>query len=230
MTTALTVRPTLTPEAWRMISEIAPILQQSRFFGMSSPAQAQAIVLKGFELGIPFTASFDLIKVIEGRPELTPRGALAMLHQSPLIKRIQITRLVNGTQYLGHEVTIERTNGFTYTARWTLDDAKRAQLLKPNSGWDKYPENMCLWRAVGFCADVAAPDVLMGNTALMTRPEAFNVALTPEGDVIDAPVVEVVTLETLIAQYGAEAVIAANGGTIPEGEHVAEVSKILGSK
>ena len=65
----------------------------------------------------------------------------------------------------------------------------------------------------------------------MTRPEQFNVALTPEGDVIDAPVVEVVTLETLIARYGAEAVIEANGGNIPDGEQILSVAEILkGSK
>lgn len=235
MTTELTVfqSPIPTPEVWKMISEIAVALHESRRFELASPAQGKAVMLKGFELGIPFTASFDLIRVIEGRLKLIPRGAMALLHKSPLMKSIKVFRLVNGTQYMGHECTIERKNGFIYTVRWTLDDAKRAQLVKPNGGWDKYPENMCQWRCIGFCSDVAASDVLMGNTDLMTRPEAFGVGLTAEGDVIDAPVVEVVTLEFLLEKYGVQSVIDANYGNIPDSTNaaqVAEIARVLGSK
>lgn len=217
MTTELTIHKPMTTSVWQMISEAAPVIHASRLFGVSSTAQAQAIMLKGYELGFPFTASFEFVRVIEGRPELIPRGALAMLHASPVIKRIEIKRLtVNGTQYCGHEVTIERVNGFTYTARWTLEDAKRADLLKPKSGWEKYPENMCLWRAVGFAADVAAPDVLMGNTGLLTRPEQFGVAISEQGDIIESEPRVLLTVNFLIEKYGVEAVLAANDGNIPE--------------
>lgn len=232
MTTALEVfqSPIPTPEIWKMISEVAVALHESRRFELASPAQGKAVMLKGFELGIPFTASFDLIRVIEGRLKLIPRGAMALLHKSPLMKSIKVVRLANSNQYVGHECTIERKNGFIYTVRWTLDDSKRAGLLKTNGSHEKYPENMCQWRCIGFCSDVAASDVLMGNTDLMTRPEQFGVSLTAEGDVIDAPVVEVITLESLIAQYGPEAVIEANGGSIPGWDQLDEVARVLGAK
>lgn len=236
MTTALTIRKDITPAEWEMINQIAPAAHASRLFGVSSPAAAAVIMLKGHELGLPLTASFDLIHVINGKPGLSPRGALAILHQSPEIARITIVRLTDDkTNYLGHECTIERRNGFAYTTRYTLADARRADLIKSDSGWAKYPENMCLWRAVGFAADVAAPDIIGG----LKTADQYGAALSAEGDVItgqwsdiedtaedgpgviptdsgpDETAAAALAAQALVNDYGAAAVLAANGGAIP---------------
>ena len=42
----------LTPSVWGMLKEIAPVMHVSRLFGVSSPEQATAIMLKGYELGL----------------------------------------------------------------------------------------------------------------------------------------------------------------------------------
>jgi hypothetical protein len=233
MTNALTIRNELTPAQWEMINEIAPVMHASRLFGVSSSAAAAAIMLKGRDLGLSFTGSFDLIHVIDGKPGLSPRGALAILHGSPEIARIGIERLTNAKgDYEGHECTVERRNGFTYTARYTLKDAERAGLNKSGSGWAKYPENMCLWRAVGFAADVAAPDIIGG----MKTADQYGAAITAEGDVItgqwsdtedgfgvthtdangpDETAAAALAAQALVEEYSAEAVLAANGGAIP---------------
>lgn len=228
MTTALAIRNEITPTDWQMINEIAPVMHSSRLFGVTSPAAAAAIMVKGRELGLPLTASFDLIHVIDNKPGLSPRGALAILHASPLIKRIEIGELYDEkNNYVGHTCTIERANGFTYTARFTMADARTADLIKDKSGWSKYPRNMCLWRAVGFAADVAAPDIIGG----MKTADQYGAQLTAEGDVIpgewvsapaavendepDETAAAAIAAQALVAEYGAEAVLAANGGAIP---------------
>lgn len=232
MTNDIAVRNELTPVDWQMINQIAPVMHASRLFGVASPAAAAAIMLKGRDLGLSLTSSFDLIHVIDGKPGLSPRGALAILHNSPEIKAIQINQLNDDKgNYLGHECTIERVNGFAYTARFTLKDAERAGLVKTGSGWAKYPANMCLWRAVGFAADVAAPDIIGG----MKTADQYGANLTEAGDVIPGQWVEtdsvgVISIEpdtpdetldaalaaqALVNEYGAEAVLAANGGAIP---------------
>jgi hypothetical protein len=222
-TTALAI-PTaatreLTPAIWRMIGDMAPVMYQSHMFGVTSQAQAAAIMLKGYECGLSMTASFDFVKVILGKPELIPRGALALIHGSALIKRIEIKRLVDGKgAFAGYSCTMERVNGFEYTSQWTMEDAKRAGLIKDGSGWMNYPENMCLWRSVGFAADVVAPDVTAGMTTLMKAPEMYGVALTEGGDVIDAtpvPTPSVTPLNQLLTEYPADAIMAANDGKIP---------------
>lgn len=220
----------LTPGIWSMIEKMAPAMFKSRFFGVTSIDQAQAIMLKGYELGLSMTASFELVQVIQGKPALSPRGAMALLLSNPLIKEIIIKRLEGQKGFIGYECTMTRVTGFTYTSKFTMDDAIKAQLVKPDSGWAKYPENMCLWRAVGFAADVVAPDITAGMTTLMKAPEAYGVALSQDGNIIDVSTVIVPSvdpLQALVNEFGAEAVMAANDGQIPTNGQVAEVRKKL---
>lgn len=239
---ALIVRQPLTPSTWQMISEIAPVIYKSRMFGVSSWEAAAATMLKGYDLGLSMTASFEFIKVVEGKPELIPRGALALLHDSPEIKEIKIERLVDGKGgFLGYQCCMIRQNGFGYTAKWTMEDAKRAGLTKPRSAWETYPENMCLWRAVGFAADVVAPDVCAGGTNLMKMPEKYGVGLSEQGDVIEGSWISVSAepespatppapdLSAIVDRFGPEAVMAANNGMIPASDaEVAAVAAVLG--
>jgi hypothetical protein len=218
----------LTPKIWGMISQMAPVMYKSRLFGVASEEQATAIMLKGYEMGLSITASFELIQVVQGKPSLSPRGALALLHNDPRIKKITVTRLIDASgKYLGHECYMARSNGFEYTVRFTLDDAKRAGVIKPGSAWETYPENLCQWRAIGFAADMVAPDLISGMSGMMKMPEQYGVTLTGDGDVVDyfaptastpAPVVPApvtITLGDLVDKYGAQQVMDANGGTIP---------------
>lgn len=223
----------LTPGVWAMIEKMAPVMYKAHLFGVQSPDQAAAIMLKGYELGLSITASFELVQVIQGKPALSPRGAMALLLSSDLTEQIKTERIEDKGAFVGYRCTMTRKNGFSFTGRFDLNDAQRAGLMKPDSGWAKYPENMCMWRAIGFAADVVFPDVTAGMTTLMKAPEMYGVALTETGDVVDVTPVSVPSvdpLQTLIEQFGAEAIMSANGGQIPMGsEQVAEVRRKLES-
>ena len=223
--TALAVRPQLTPDVWRMILEVAPVVKSSRLFGMASDEQAAAIMLKGYELGFGLTASFEFVHVIDGKPGLSPRGMLAVIQASGLAESIEIveTQDAQGAP-AACSVTLRRRNGPSYTAVFSMEHARRAGLTKEGSGWVKYPDRMLLWRALGFAADVVFPDLLNG----LKRADELGADLTPNGDVVEAvwretpavPAVRpapdpVVRLQRLLEQYGAEAIIHANGGRIP---------------
>lgn len=230
----------LTPDRWKMISDVAPAMHQSRLFGVTSAEQAKAIMLKGYELGLSLTSSFEFIQVIQGRPTLSPRGCLALIQQSPLCTGLAIKDEVdNQGNPIACVVWMKRTNGFEYTARFSTDDARRAGVIKPDSGWETYPSNMLRWRAVGFCADVVFPDVIGG----LKRADELGADLTPEGDVIEGRWQEIPpsptpeptdgggnenepkpaettelphwTLDRLVAKYGAADILAANEGRIP---------------
>lgn len=224
---ALSSKRELTPQVWTMIRDMAPVMHQSRLFGVSSMEAAAAIMLKGYELGLSVTASFEFIHVIQGKPGLSPRGALALLHSHPDIEKVEIKRLTKEDgSYLGHSCTIRRRSGFEYTAQFTLEDAKRAGLVKPDSGWTKYPEQMCMWRAVGFAADVATPDIIAGMTTIMKMPEELGMAITDSGEVIDVQAVPAkpqITLDWLLEQFDAEAIMTANGGKIPATQEEVEM-------
>src|SRR4030042_6058297 len=80
----------LTPSTWDMIWAIAPVMYQARLFGMSSPEQAAAIMLKGYELGLGLATSFELIHVIQGKPTLSPAGARALIQAGGELAGLEI--------------------------------------------------------------------------------------------------------------------------------------------
>lgn len=258
-TTALAVRPQqLNGDIWQTITAVAPVMKDSRLFGMATEAQAMAVMAKGYELGLTLTASFEFIQVIEGKPALTPRGALALVMQSGLLENLKIEDLKDGAGIPSAcRVTMKRRGGFEYTAEFTMEDAKRAGLVKTNGAWEKYPANMLRWRATGYCIDVVFSDVCGG----MKRADEFGATIDFSGNVVDAtwtpvvsspapaaqPAVYVVpaedqrapfintapavpTLQDLVNQFGPAAVMEANAGKIPASdEEVAAVALALGA-
>ena len=240
--TALAVRE-LTPNVIDMALRLAPTFKESRLFGVATDAQAATICLKGYELGLSLTASFELIHVIDSKPAISPRGALALILNSPLLENLEIKDENDdkGAPW-ACTVTMKRKNGFSYTARFTMDDAKRAGLIKAGSGWEKYPANMLRARAIGYCADVVFPDVLGG----LKRADEFGANLDTAGNVVDgqwsavptptmtalqpAAAAPTITLQQLVDQFGAEAIMAANGGQIPSTqEQLDDVAQALGA-
>ncbi len=249
-TTALAVRQQLNPTIWETITAVAPVMKDSRLFGVSTEAQAAAIMAKGYELGLTLTAAFEFIHVIENKPSLSPRGALALVLQSGQAEHIKIEDLkdANGQPFACRVSMKRRGSGFEYSIEFSMEDAKRAGLVKSGSGWEKYPASMLKWRAVGYCIDVVFSDVVGG----MKRSDEFGANIDGGGNVIDAtwapvtnassapigvpgngPVVlntapDGPTLQDLVNQYGPEAVMAANDGRIPAtDEEVAAVAAAL---
>lgn len=246
--TSLAIRQPITPTLWQMIEAIAPTIHASRLFGVASKDQAAVIMLKGAELKIGLAASFEFIQVIQGKPTLSPRGALALIHQSGQLAGMKITDEPGRCT-----VWMKRTNGFEYQITWATEDAQKAGLVtkagttktdgtvREAGNWEKYQANMLRWRAVGFCADVVFPDVIGG----MKRADEFGAIVNEAGDVVEGqwsvsepttpvthptehPAPTVVTLGDLIAQYSAENIMAANNGTIPgTDDEVARVAERL---
>lgn len=184
---------------------------------------------KGYELGLGLTSSFEFITVIQGKPTLAPRGALALVQQSGLLEGLKIEDMKDKAGNPDFcRVWMKRRGGFEYTAEFSMADAKRAGLVKSGSAWETFPANMLRWRAVGYCIDIVFPDVIGG----MKRADEFGANIDMAGNVVDGewktvtsttqPAPAVVdappTLQELVAQYGPEAVMQANDGKIPSTE------------
>ena len=231
-TRAMTTR-NLTPDVWHMIEAVAPVIHKSRLFGVTSPEAAAAIALKGYELGFGIAASFEFIVVIQGKPALIPRGALALVLQSGLLEGMEIKDEPNACT-----VWMKRKSGIEYRLTYTMEQARKAGLVKPNSAWESYGPNMLRWRCTGFVIDVLFPDVCGG----LKRADEFGAEVDAEGNIVDGtwtpaaapaqpepPVVStVVTLDDLLGQYSPEQIMEANEGKIPAtDEEVAAVAEKL---
>lgn len=214
------VKQQITLNTWQMLREAAPIMHRSRFFGVSSEEQAIAIMAKGYELGLGMTTSFEYIVVIENKPTLIPRGALALAYQSGQVENFKVIDTADDKgQPYSCTVSGHRIGGNEYSVTFSMDDAKRAGLLITSSGkkaanWEHYPANMLKWRAVGFWLDIVFPDVQGG----MKRADEFGATVDASGNVIEGTVVQesapihteyVTSLDALITQYGVESVMDA---------------------
>ena len=228
-TKALTVAQPLTPAVWQMILGVAETVHKARIFGTGSEAEAAAIMLKGHELGLPLTASFEFIYAItvggKTRASLSPRGHLALIQQSPLCAKLEIEDIVDdqGNPW-ACRVYMERTNGFSYSVTVTMDDARQAKVVKPGSGWENWPANMLRWRAAGFCADVVFGDLGGG----MKRTDELATVVNQEGEPVQADPWNVVSMSTppgppepridmgfLVDNWGVDLVLEVNGGKVP---------------
>jgi len=168
----------VTGNVWQVIKDIAPVAQASRMFAVSEE-QAAIVMLKGHELGLGLVAAFEFIHVINGKPSISPKGALALIHQSGELDSLSIIDNEDDQgNALSCSVVMRRTNGVEYGTTYSVADAAKAGLIKPEGAWTTYPGNMCRWRAVGYCADVVFPDVIGG----MTRPEELGAMVTGEGE------------------------------------------------
>lgn len=211
---------TTTLQVWQTIQSIAPVAQASRMFGVTIE-QAAIVMLTGYELGLGLAAAFKFIHVIDGKPSLSPQGALALIQKSKELDGLKIT---DGPDYC--ECWMKRKSGFEYIARFTMDDANRAGLVKDKSGWSKYPSNMLRWRAIGYCADIVFPDITGGLDA----PEELGAAVDQSGEPIKSnfeiskpPTVarqqeekdNAPDIAGLIAMFPIERVLAANSGVLP---------------
>ena len=220
--TAAPIMPLPSEGQWAMIERISQVIGPAN--NMSAPKMAN-IILWGTHLGLTIPASIELIQNIQGKTSLAPRGAWALLQNSPVVAETRVTELTDAKgAFIGYECYIKRTNGFEVTERFTMDDARRAGLVKPGSAWENYPKNMCKWRAIGFACDMAASDVTCGLTAFMKMPEQYGLAIDDAGNVVDAVSVTSVPqpdqlpaeLDRLMDTYGPEAIMAASGGILPD--------------
>jgi hypothetical protein len=143
------------------IQLMAPAFHQCRWYGISSEAQAIALMIKAATLGIPPASAFDFFDIVESRPALKPIGALALIHASGLIDVH-----IDDSAWDSCTVTMRRRDtGYQHTVTYSVEDARRSGLLKPdkpNAAWSRFVKDMCRNRSVGRCAKIVGPDVLGG--------------------------------------------------------------------
>lgn len=171
-------------------------------------------MMVGYQLQLNIAASFEFIHIIQGKPSLSPKGALAIILRSGLLGKLDIQE--DNTK--ATVIMQRKDNGFTYTSSWSIDDARKADLVKPSSPWIKYPKNMCRWRAIGYCCDVLFPDVLSG----LVRADDLGAVIDTKGDVISGEYREIKSfneqLSAAINTWGVDAILLANEGKIPSSE------------
>lgn len=171
----LTAQDSVASGDFDAIQRLATAMYQSGFFihdgaGSREQGVAQALVkvLAGKEMGIAPITSMMSIHVIKGRMSMS--GAL-------IASRLQAC----GYSWTAAEHDATRCRLRIYgpnpekpdmrahlgDSEFTIEQAKKAGLVKKDSNWEKYPEDMLWWRAMSRAGRRYAPQLFLGGAVYL---------------------------------------------------------------
>lgn len=216
-TSLVPARPRREVISYEQAKDFALVAAQSGFFlskEITNQNKAMALIMIGRELGLGPAASIRGIYLINGVPSLSARVMSSLIKMSgeydyKTLKRedkvatIAILRLEEG-KWIQQEPT----------CTFTTEDAKRAGLIKPGSGWDKYPRSMCWARALTDSFGIHCPHLASGmpvyaeadevlETTQVQRPQNAPQRLDVSPPTQDIPDAEIVAPEQPQAVRGA---------------------------
>ena len=176
------------------LKELAELLYKGGLApaGIDNPNKVAAVILAGFEVGLPPTQALGSIMLTNGRLSIYGDGAMALVRASGLLESIREWVDGDGDARAGHCVVKrkgEQEREFTFS----IADAKRAGLIERAMGrdgkgkgpWVTYPDRMLTARPRGFAFRDVFPDVLRG---LITYEEAIDTVETVQATVISSRV------------------------------------------
>ena len=122
----------------------------------SVPATAAAM-LYGREVGLPPMTALSQISVVDGKPGVSAEAMRALVvaagHEIEFLETTSAICRIRG----------RRLRSSTWTdVTWTIDDARRAGLLRRGSAWESYPADMLVARATTALCRRVFSDVIHG--------------------------------------------------------------------
>ena len=136
---------------------MADAIAKSGLFGMKDTNSVLALMAVAQAEGLhPATAARDY-HIIQGKPALKADAMLARFQAAG--------GKVEWHKYTDQEVegTFTHPNGGSLTLSWTLDQAQRIGLVKPGSGWQKFPRAMLRSRVVSEGIRTVYPGCVIGT-------------------------------------------------------------------
>ena len=178
------------PSSLEEVSGLAKAFVASGMFSDTKQlSQAIVKIQAGRELGLPPVYSMQNINLIRDRltrDRLTcSANTMAMLVKTSGRYNYHIKEHND----LSCSITFYELDGGKWVdvgiSTFTMDDAKRAGIIKPGGGWEKYPRAMLFSRAISQGARMYAPDAIGGVytdeeirsiPSMPKEPEAIDIA------------------------------------------------------
>jgi hypothetical protein len=148
------------------------------------PQDIMVCVQWGQEIGLAPMQALQNIAVINGKPSVYGDAMMALVQASPQCEGIEEFLESEGTVNPVAVCVAHRKGRKPVTAKFSVEDAKRAGLWGKGGPWQAYPKRMLQMRARGFALRDQFADVLKG---LLTIEEAWD---TTGQDDASAPAVK----------------------------------------
>jgi len=190
----------------RDLNDAAALIFNSKVFGDLQTQEAAAVkIIAGAEKGFTPFQSMAMFDFIQGRPTLNAHGKATLINSSGDF-RLKIKELTNTVCVI--DVCRKNDQGewkVINTSSFTIEDAAAAELTTGNNkhSWKKYPRNMLFARCVSNiwrwdCAELNTRKLAAEQINEFSMPELEDEAVVdvPDGDVIDAEIVETDPVES----------------------------------
>jgi len=124
--------------------------------GIGEKAGVMMIMLAARELGIPCMQALNGgLNIIQGKVEISARMMNALIRKAG--HHISVKEISDDVCTL---VGKRCDTGEIQSSSFSIEDAKRAGLVKPGGGWTKFPSDMCFARALSRLARQLFSDVI----------------------------------------------------------------------
>ena len=146
------------------MTQMADAIAKSGLFGMRDRESVLALMAVAQAEGLhPATAARDF-HIIQGRPALKADAMLARFQNAG--------GKVTWTEYTDEKVTgtFKHPNGGELDVTWTIEQALKIGLVKPGSGWQKFPRAMLRSR----CISEGIRSVFPGSVTGFYSPEEVS--------------------------------------------------------
>jgi 5'-3' exonuclease len=156
VTEAGSLQPNSLAAAWKL----AGALYESGLYHRFRKQEAIfAIIIRGREMGLSALTSLDMFHIVEGKP--APHAHLLIARAKQHVD-CEYFRFVGGDLTFAEFETKHRANPEPTRLRYTIEDAKRAGLIKAGSNWEKRPAEMLRKTAGVQLARLEYPEALGG--------------------------------------------------------------------
>jgi hypothetical protein len=143
-------------DEFAILTTICKAAADSKFFTqLGGAAGIMSIALYAREIGVPpMTAIMGGFSNVGGKITMSAELMHSLIRQQG--HKLEIRKCDN----TGCEIWGKRKDtGAEYVATFTIEDAKRANLIKPSSGWEKHPSDMCFARCISKLKRRLFPDI-----------------------------------------------------------------------
>lgn len=149
----------LNPATWNTMWSQANVLVKSGFLppAVKTPEQAIAIMMKGYEIGVPVMQSFSHINIIQGKPTCSAELQMALIFKNCPGAKINFIKIEDD----GCIIDAARPGGQIVRFKFDRTDAENAGLLSKDN-WKKWARAMYRSRCVSEMARTLFSDAIMG--------------------------------------------------------------------
>lgn len=147
-------------EAWRIANTVVKAGMAPK--ELQTPERVMVAIMHGQEVGFTPMASLQSIAVINGRPTIWGDGALGLVQGSGKMEWIKETVEGEGDARVAVCQVKRRGDAEVKTGRFSVADAKKANLWGKGGPWSSYPDRMLKMRARSWALRDGFSDVLKG--------------------------------------------------------------------